>query len=179
MNSVLITKKTLINIPNDDRFNGVIDVVALYYDIKPILILSLNQDHDGPDLNMAIDYYAPAAIARMGMPFNQTRVIVKTPGLFDDNFVEVLLPSITRDPWGVLHAGKGHIQWREIPGHQYQHIMSAIGSKESNCIGMTGIFLNDDGILLHRKIERYNGQHYFNYAGKIIGQLLRCYQEKK
>ncbi|MCA6065445.1 hypothetical protein [Thalassolituus marinus] len=175
--AVEVTFKTLDNIPDADRFGGCIDVVAIRYDIRPVLIMAQNRKHTGPELNLAIDYYAPAAIARMGMPIKQTRIIVHTPGTPEDGYVEAFLPGIIKDPWGTDHAGNGHIEWKELAHEQFERIMRSIDKPVSAYLGKTGVFMTGDGILIHRKIDSYTGLHYVSAGEKIDGKLLRIQKE--
>lgn len=164
---------TLKNLPDVTSMNGSVDVMAIRSMLRPILIIKENRDNPGPGLEMAIDYYAPAAAARLGMAVDRTQYIVKSETDHDDTYIIVDLPKLIVDPWGRSHAGAGDTHWREMPIAYYESIMKVTGNSTSRQIGRIGVFHGPDGVLRRRLIEAYNGSSYFSKGERIKGRLVR------
>jgi hypothetical protein len=167
-------RKKLEELPDSEKFNGIINATSIHYDINPILILEENIANTGPSLELAIDYYGPSAAARMGLPVDRVRYIVKSQGEFDHEYLEVWLPGLIEDDWGLLHAGDGEVTWGEIHHNQLESFLGEIGEIPTMNLGKTGIFVGDDKIIKRFTIYGYNGIQYVDDKGSYIpGELLR------
>lgn len=172
--SVYIKKNVLEHLPDSKAYNGTISATSIHYDINPVIILEEHANNKGPGLELAIDYYGPSAAARMGLPVDKVRYIVKSPGAFDPEYLEVWLPALIKDSWGHLHAGDGTVTWGELNADQLCKILSEIGEKPTKHIGKLGVFVGDDRIVKRYTINGYNGIQYIDVDGELInGELLR------
>ena len=162
----------LKELPDSEDFCGVMNVITIGYDINPVLIIEAHKDNQGPELSLGIDYYAPAAAARMGLPVGRTTYIVKSDDAFDHCYQEVSLKHLVKDQWGRYHAKE--VNWRDIGDDRLKTILKDIGEKHSCNIGKTGIFMGRDRIVIRRKIKGYTGTEYLDENGETIsGELLR------
>jgi hypothetical protein len=171
-----VRTKVLNELPDGEDFCGVMSVTTIGYDIVPVMIIEAHKDNQGPDLSLGIDYYAPAAAARMGMPVDRTTYIVKTDDAFDYSYQEVSLKHLVKDQWGRYHAKE--VTWRDIGDDRLKTILNDIEEKHSFNIGKTGVFMGSDRIVKRRKIEGYTGTEYLDENGETIsGELLRLESE--
>lgn len=161
-------QKTLRNLPDTERFNGTVNVTAITGMLRPILVLEEAPEKVGPPIALAIDYYAPAAAARLGLPVNRTLYVLKEKGLHDDKYKIVDLSDLVVDPWGRTHAGGGDTVWREMPRAFYENLMDTLGLEYSNMTGMTWAFAMSNGYLENHKIGGYDGENYYSVEGKKI-----------
>lgn len=164
---MIITKKlTLDNLPDEGNFNGTINATAIFYDINPVLILEEHSENKGPDLPLAIDYYGPAAAARMGLPVSKTLYIVKTKGAFDIDYKEVSLLGLKKDSGGNYHAAD--FEWKVIKADRLKLILDDINEKPTKNLGKVGIFVGNDSIPRRRLIGGYDGTKYYDSEGNPI-----------
>lgn len=173
----IVQKTVLDNLPDSKDFCGLLNVTTIGYDLRPVLIIEANENNQGPEITLGIDYYAPAAAARMGLPLDRTTYIVKTDGAFDYCYQEVILKSLGKDQWGRYHAKE--VSWRDIGSNRLQTILKDTGEVHTNNIGKIGIFMGEDRITKRRKVGGYTGTEYLDNFGKVItGELLRVESEE-
>lgn len=176
---VKIINKVLTSFPDEDAlenggFKGTMFVTAIFYDINPVLIIEEHPENKGPDLTIAIDYYGPDMAAQLGMRVERTKFIVKSFGDLDDEYIEVTLPELSKDPWGRYHAGSGSVDWTPIGRERFHLICKDLGKEPSKYLGKIGIFLLQNTSIKTGVIKGYDGQNYY-YSdneiaqGKLIG----------
>lgn len=171
---VIVKTMKLDNLPDAEKFNGTIIATAIFYDINPVLILEEHPNNTGPELNLAIDYYAPAAAARLGLVVDKTQYIVKTKGILDYDYKDVILPGLIKDPWGTYHAGNGDVRWVNIELNRLSLILSDAKEETSRHLGKTGVFVKQNGEVIREKIKNYDGTHYYNSKNEaVFAELLR------
>jgi hypothetical protein len=172
----IVQRKVLNNLPDSKDFCGVMSITTIGYDLRPVLIIEAHKDNHGPELTIGIDYYAPAAAARMGLPVDRTTYIVKTDDAFDYCYQEATLKNFGKDQWGRYHAKE--VAWRDIGNDRLKTILKDVGESHTNNIGKVGIFIGGDRIPKRRKINGYTGTEYLDDVGEIIvGELLRVESE--
>lgn len=172
----IVQTAILEELPDSNEFSGVMNVTTISYDLHPVLIIEAHHDNQGPELTLGVDYYAPAAAARMGLPVDQTTYILKTGGVFDYSYQEVYLKSLVKDQWGRYHAKE--VIWRNIGNDRLKRILKDVGEIHCNHIGKTGVFIGCDSLVIRRSINGYTGTAYLDECGEIIlGDLLRLVSE--
>lgn len=167
-------QRTLHNLPDAEKFNGSLVATAIGGLLRPILVMEGISKPDSPPINLAIDYYAPAAAARLGLPVERTLYVLKEDGVHDDRYTIVDLPKLIVDPWGRTHAGGGKLVWRDLPKPIYESIMGYLGKNKSNMIGKSWVFVMPNRTLKRFSIGGYDGNNYYDGDGhKIIGKISR------
>ena len=172
--SVKIEIQELTAIPDASRFDGTLLATVLHFEPRPILILEEAATHQGPPLDISVDYFIPAALARLGLPVKLTRVWIKTPGQFDHNIIEVVMPGIATDPWGMEYAGDGPVQWLSPGAAFLGTVLGHLGIKTSQHIGRFGLFMGTDMVTRRCRIAQYDGSQYWDDHGDCIpGELVQ------
>lgn len=165
-------QKILKNLPDTERFNGAVKATVISGLLRPIMILEDTPENTGPLIPLSIDYYAPAAAARLGLSVKNTIYILKEEGVGDDKYMMVDLPNLVTDPWGRTHAGGGEIKWKSLPKDYYEKITGILDTPTTRHLNHKRTFKMFNGSLCQHKITGYDGMNYYNENGeKINGRI--------
>ena len=154
--------ETMTKLPDADSFNGSLCVGVVRQDIKSCVVLSEAEGNKGPDLVMALGYYAPAVAARLGLHHQNCLFFLlekkQQEGFTENVYTTADIKGLEDDGFGRFRAKSVTI--RALNPQTAMMLENYLGHPLTEHAGKAGEFQNKDTKFM-ATIDSYDGQTYY------------------